>query len=547
MVNFKTVNNSDSGTSVKHGGNDVDRYSQVFNGMPDIAPNLDINTQMRIRSGRLELRNAANSFSYKIVGSALAADRNLIIPLLTGDDTLVTLNLAQELTNKVISGASNTITDIPDSALPPGMVYQDMPNTFSDTNTFAVPQKFDSYNEVKAIAAPGSPASGFARLYLDSTDNKYKIKKSDGTEIDLEAIGAGAATDDRVMIREADTIVGSQSRKLNFTVPTDFDLSEDVANDEIELKIADGAITDSLVAAHTSTKISITEKTHLNTNLTYKDENEWLSDAMVAPHTTTKIATTSKTLLNSQIAYKDETGWLTTAMISGLIAKSQLPSSILYNDVNNALGAHYLDFAELPNPAAPSANTGRLWFDDTDEHLKIIKSDTTVVDLESGGTGGGTSGGINAAGVITLTGDATTTVFNIPHGLGQIPDFISVEAASDDALGQFKRTKDSTNLTVTYAVAPPGGAAGNLKFEWGAGLVSTSASSFSPTSTHIVTNKTYQDALFSTYFDMMNQGSAPANPTTDRARIYVRDIDANNQGLFAKVKKAGAFVEVQIF
>ena len=160
----------------------------------------------------------------------------------------------------MISGATNTITDIPDSALPPGMVYQDMPNTFSDTNTFTVPQKFDSYNEVKAIAAPGNPASGFARLYLDTADNKYKIKKSDGTMIDLEAIGAGVATDDRVMIRESGTIVGTQSRKLNFTVPTDFDFTEDVANDEIEAKIADNAIRDNHINAHTSTKITITGK-----------------------------------------------------------------------------------------------------------------------------------------------------------------------------------------------------------------------------------------------------------------------------------------------
>ena len=71
-------------------------YSQLLNGLPDIAPNLDINTQMRIRSGRLELRNAANSFSYNILGGALTANRNLYLPLLTGDDTLVTLNLAQD-------------------------------------------------------------------------------------------------------------------------------------------------------------------------------------------------------------------------------------------------------------------------------------------------------------------------------------------------------------------------------------------------------------------------------------------------------------------
>jgi hypothetical protein len=426
------------------------------------------------------------------------------------------------------------------------MVYNDMANTFSATNTFTAPQKFDTYNEVKAIAAPGSPASGYARLYLDTADNKYKIKKSDGGIIDLEAIGAGAATDERVMIRESGTIVGTQSRKLNFTVPTDFDFTEDAVNDEIEMKIADNAVRDNHVNAHTSTKITITGKSQLNANIAYKDENEWLTDVMVAPHTTTKIATTSKSLLNSQIAYKDEIGWLTTAMISGLIDKTKLPASILYNDINNSLGAHYLDFAELPNPAAPAANTGRIWFDDTDEHLKIIKSDTTVVDLESGGAGGGGGGGLNAGGQITLNGTASATVFTIPHGLGQIPDFISVEAASDDALGEFKRSKDATNITITYAVPPPTGT-GNLVFEWGAGLIGTSASEFSPTSTHIVTNKTYQDALFSTYFDMNNQGSAPANPSADRARFYIRDIDANNQGLFAKVKKAGAFVEVQIF
>ena len=309
---------------------------------------------------------------------------------MTADDTFVTLNLAQTLTNKVISGLNNTITDIPDSALPLGMVYNDEPTTFTDTNTFTAPQKFDSYNEVKAIAAPTNPASGFARLYLDTADNKYKIKKSDGSEIDLEAIGAGVASDDRVMIREAGTIVGTQSRKLNFVTATDFDLTEDSANDEIELKIADNAVRDNHINAHTSTKITITDKSHLNANIGYKDENDWVTDAMVAPHTTSKIATTSKSLLNNQIAYKDESGWLTSAMISGPLAKASLPTSIVYNDQNNNLGAFYQDIGEIAAPAAPGANTGRLFFDSVDEHLKIKKSDTTLVDLESGGVGGGT-------------------------------------------------------------------------------------------------------------------------------------------------------------
>ena len=153
------------------------------------------------------------------------------------------------------------------------------------------------------------------------------------------------------MIREAGTIVGSQSRKLNLTVPTDFDLTEDAANDEIEMKIADNAVRDNHINAHTSTKITILDKSHLNPNTGYKDETDWITDSMIAPHTTDKIATTDKTLLNNQIAYKDETGWMTSAMISGLLPKTVLPSSIVYNDQNNNLGAFYQDIQEIAEPA----------------------------------------------------------------------------------------------------------------------------------------------------------------------------------------------------
>ena len=451
-MSFKVVNNADAGTATKHGGNDADRISHLLNGSDVGIP--DINSSFRYRSGKLQVRNPANSFSYNIVGSALLADRNLSLPLLTADDTLVTLNLAQTLTNKVISGTTNTIIDIPDSALPPGMVYTEMPNTFTETNIFAVPQKFDDYNEVKAITPPSNPATGYARLYLDSADNKYKIKKTDGSVIDLEAIGAGAATDERVMIREAGTIVGSSSRKLNFTIPTDFDFTEDVANDEIEAKIADNAIRDNHVNAHTSTKITIIDKTHLNPNATYKDEIDWLTNTMVAPHTTTKISTTDKTLLNNQIAYKDETGWLTASMISGALSKANLPASILYNDQNNNLGAFYQDIAEIAAPAAPAANTGRIFFDSADEHLKIKKSDTTLVDLEAVGAGGGGSWDPNSA----------ETIQN--KKIGNHLDFTRV--------------------------------------------------------------------------------STPSDPATDVGRLYHRQIDANNDGMFVKLKKAGAIVEVRV-
>lgn len=59
------------------------------------------------RSSRLLLTNPANSFNYIFVGAAIAADRNITLPLLTGNDTLVTANFAQTLTGKTIGDSSD--------------------------------------------------------------------------------------------------------------------------------------------------------------------------------------------------------------------------------------------------------------------------------------------------------------------------------------------------------------------------------------------------------------------------------------------------------
>lgn len=67
------------------------------------------------RSGRLDIRNPTNSFSYNVVGSAIINDRNIILPLLAGNDTIVCEAHTQTLTNKtlttpIISSISNSGT-----------------------------------------------------------------------------------------------------------------------------------------------------------------------------------------------------------------------------------------------------------------------------------------------------------------------------------------------------------------------------------------------------------------------------------------------------
>lgn len=66
--------------------------------------------QQTFRSSRLRVTNPANTFAYSFVGSALTVSRNVTLPLLTSDDTLAMVTLAQTLVNKTMS-ASTIDTD----------------------------------------------------------------------------------------------------------------------------------------------------------------------------------------------------------------------------------------------------------------------------------------------------------------------------------------------------------------------------------------------------------------------------------------------------
>lgn len=76
------------------------------------------------------------------------------------------------------------------------------------------------------------------------------------------------------------------------------------------------------------------------------------------------------------------------------------------------------------------------------------------------------TGGINtSSGSATQSGNASTTVFNIPHGLTTTPSNVVIEPNSVDALGDFTWTVNATNIVLTYQVAPPSGT-NNLTWNW---------------------------------------------------------------------------------
>jgi len=59
------------------------------------------------------------------------------------------------------------------------------------------------------------------------------------------------------------------------------------------------------------------------------------------------------------------------------------------------------------------------------------------------------------------------------------------------------------------------------------------------------TTHTQNIDLADNYMDVKKM-SAPSDPATDYGRVYIKQVDADNDGIFIKIKKSGSFVEVQI-
>lgn len=148
--------------------------------------------------------------------------------------------------------------------------------------------------------------------------------------------------------------------------------------------------------------------------------------------------------------------------------------------------------------------------------------------------------GFAAGGSLSFNGTGSQTVFNIPHTITGIPSIFFALPKTADALGNYTVTADATNVIVTYTTAPPTGT-NNVEFVWAAGGASGESAGFSASSVSTLTNKKIGDFL-----GYIKQGSAPANPATEEAIVYLKAVDSSNNGIFVKVKKAGAIVEVQI-
>ena len=174
---------------------------------------------------------------------------------------------------------------------------------------------------------------------------------------------------------------------------------------------------------------------------------------------------------------------------------------------------------------------------------KNIEIGSVAVPTNSTANGGG----------ITLKGDTDKTINwatatgdwdfseNIDVASGKVYKVNGVEVVNATGLGSAVLASSLTSLgTVTSGT-------------WSATAVAKAYGAGSPTGDYVgtsdsqdLTNKTITNGtLGASYLDITRM-SAPANPSANDGRLYVKQIDANNDGIFIKIKKAGSFQEVQV-
>jgi len=111
-----SINGSSAGTLIFPDDNNNNAYTFIGSSSEVLTTNSShsggIGGIKTFTTQTLRVFNPALTFSYRFVSSAIVANRNMTIPLLTGNDIFVFQDFSQTLANKAISGANNTITNV---------------------------------------------------------------------------------------------------------------------------------------------------------------------------------------------------------------------------------------------------------------------------------------------------------------------------------------------------------------------------------------------------------------------------------------------------
>lgn len=407
----------------------------------------------------LKLLNPASTFAYTVVPSAITANRNITVPLLTGNDTLAMEAFTQTLTNKTISAASNTITD---ASIAAGDILKGDGTKFlrfgrGTSNQVLATNAAGTDLEWKTISAGGGDVFlGQANTFGDF-DNKFRSGKLKLTN--------PANTFDYVFTGAA--ITANRTVTMPLLTGNDVLATEAFAQTLTNKTIAAGSntisgIVDAHISAHTSTKVTITAKGQLNSALVYTDQantfgafdQQFKTSRLIVRN----VADTFGYLIAGSAITADRT--VTLPLLTGndvvvTEAFTQTLTNKTVNSTDNTITATSQATGDiLKNNGTKFVRLAR------GTSLQVLRVNSGATDLEYASLDS------ERVGKSTASGNGSTTVFNIAHGLGSNPTYAFISVAQSGSTNITRSyTTDATNIVVTFSTAPSSGAS-NVIIYW---------------------------------------------------------------------------------
>ena len=481
FTDFKEVTTDSTGTSARYGGRDIKEVMQIFN-------------NKIVATRRVSIRNPWLWTDYFDMKPPVSAPSN---PTESNSTRFYADPTDNKIKLKKTSGgaidienldiANSSLVQITDKAkLHNSIVYSDVNNSLGD-----------HYLDFGDIAAPANPPTNTRRLFMDTATGELSVRTAAGTTLSLETGGTGGGGGD-VYLNQANTfgdfqntfrsgkfVIQNPANTFGYFISTSAitapyfvnlpliagnetfvlkDLAQTLTNKTISASSNTlSNIGDSAISSHTSTKITITNKTQLNTSIAFTDQANTFGDF-------------DQTVRSSRLKIRNPANTFSYNVIAAAIGADR--SITLPLLTNNDVAVTEAFTQTLTNKTINvDANTVK--HSSTNNAGDLIKSNGTqytrfargtalqIVRMNSGGTDAEWATLDNERiGKHTANGNGTSTQFTIAHGLGSLPGYTYISVAnSGTSTIAAKADSDATNITVTFA-SPPSSGTNNVVIYW---------------------------------------------------------------------------------
>ena len=462
MTKWVTINNPFNSTPDTFGGrwgNDISRYLNGIDlGTIDVDKEPVVRTNTRFGSGRLKFYDSDESHTaeFQIDNIISGANRIFRLRSLTSGTTdyIVTETEGATLSNKTLTSATL------------GSSLNAAGNTITRIGAIGV-QDLDTSN-VNLVTISGNTGN-----------TTFAVLPSYGGIFGATSISVTHGNASKIHRYEWYSTVPGVNTKLFEILPTKIstyvpiDMNGNTI-DNATITLSANSMTDNVIAPHTSTKITITAKGQLNSNIVYNDQaNTFSTGDQTIPSGNFKLSnsgfTTTFTVgtlaANRTITLPNTTTTLVDTTDSRL-TDARAPTA---HATAHKLGGS--DLIKINELAAPTANIAGTNSTTSANGTLPVLSGVNTQYLDGSGawsvppvTGVGSAGAAKAN-VTLKSGNGTTKIFTIAHGLGTTPAVAVVKPTSINAFGDFTTAFDSTDITITYQNAPPSGT-NNLEYNW---------------------------------------------------------------------------------